>query len=121
MIRLYAALVGLLIIVGMAALIFYYRGAAIASEAELNETKVQLALSVAASKEKDKAILRQEAAIASLNKLMLDVANEVEQINQASREQTAAIAELSEANENVRAFLATVLPPDLSKLLNERR
>ncbi len=97
----------------------WYRGNAIAAEAATRQAKADLATAVAVDTANQETIGRLKALADAKDKLLAGITEQLATINQNVAETTAAVQGLKDANEDVRAYLAGVVPPDLGVQLNK--
>ena len=115
----YLALAVLVLLVSLVAALLWYRGEWIAARADERQAKADLATAVAVSQAKDQTIGRLRATAAANDKIVAAVADQLATISTAVADTNKQIGELKDGNEEVRAFLAGRVPPDLERLLNK--
>lgn len=108
-----------LIILGLATTAAVYRGNAIKAEAETRQAKADLTTAIGVNDANEETIGRMKATAEAKDKLLADIAGQLADINENVAESTAAVQGLKDANEDVRAYLAGVVPPDLGLQLNK--
>ena len=112
--------IGVFIAVGLVVLAaFYYRGEARTLAAEKAQLTQQLADVKAVNAENVKTIERVTELRKQNDKLVLDVTKELQAINEAQTEATAAITELKENDIPAREYLNQPIPDSLKRLLNK--
>ncbi|MGS1093129.1 hypothetical protein ACVCNR_00910 [Aquamicrobium terrae] len=116
--RLAVAGVILLAFLGLAGVAAWYRGDAIAAQAEAAEARRNLDAAVAANEAQQAAISRMQATAAANERIISQMADQVAAINETMNETSQQIGELKDANEDVRAYLAGRVPADLDRVLN---
>ncbi|TGT76155.1 MULTISPECIES: hypothetical protein [unclassified Mesorhizobium] len=117
--RLYAMLGAVIVFLAMGATIFWYRGEAISAQAAERQAKADLATAKGVNDANQETIGRMKALADAKDKLLADIAGQIADINANVAENTAAVQGLKDANEDVRAYLAGAVPPDLSLQLNK--
>lgn len=118
--KLYAIGAAALVIVGMSAAIYKYRGDAIAAQAEAARVTVERDRVLAISAQKDREIERLVRLADINNSVLAEVRQELQDLNAKAAENNQQLAELENTNAEVRLFLDTALPADLKRLLNVR-
>jgi len=117
-IRLAAA--GLAALALAAAVVFagYWRLQASLAAAERDKARAALSVALDANASLEAALARARAQAEINDRIMVGVAAELAKITEAIAGQTAAIAELGEQNEEVRSYLAGIVPGALELQLN---
>ncbi|MER8967731.1 hypothetical protein NKI25_18750 [Mesorhizobium sp. M0808] len=108
-----------LIIVGLFGAAAVYRGNAIAAQAAERQAKADLAVAVGVNAANDETIGRMKALADAKDKLLAEIAGQIATINENVADNTAAVQGLKDANEDVRAYLAGAVPPNLGLQLNK--
>ncbi|RWB66592.1 hypothetical protein [Mesorhizobium sp.] len=103
----------LIIILGLAAAMYYYRGDAIAARAETAQTRATLARAIEVNADNEKAITALQNARARESQLAADLAEQVKASNQALLDATTERRNLENGDEDVRKFLALRIPDAL--------
>lgn len=116
--RLYALLGAVIAFLALGGTALWYRGNAIAAEAATRQAKADLATAVGVNAANDETIGRMKALADAKDKLLADIAGQIATINENVADNTAAVQGLKDANEDVRAYLAGAVPPDLGLQLN---
>ena len=114
--RLGVAAVIALIIMGMAATTFYYRGNAISARADAAQARADLQTAVSVNKANEATMARLQADKAASDKLAADLADEIEAANNSTLTMAKALADLRAKDADVDAFFKTPIPDDLRKL-----
>lgn len=94
----------------------FYRGQAIQAEAEAARARADLALAEAANRRALDVIASMEAQARIDSRLTADLVEEMRRITEGLAEQAGKLEELERSNEDVRAYLDSVVPADLRKL-----
>lgn len=97
----------------------WYRGQAISAAAEAAQARADLNTAVAANKAQEETIGRLRASAERNDRIVAQMADDVAAINSAITETNEAVGSLEKSNEDVRAYLATRVPADLDRLLNQ--
>lgn len=113
-----------LILAGIVALVFmgvigamlWYRGQAISAAADAAQARADLVLAQAANKRALDTIASMQEQARLDSRLTADLVEEMRRINEGLAEQAGKLDELERSNEDVRAYLDTVVPADLRKL-----
>lgn len=113
-----------LIIAGLIVLAFsvsvgaslWYRAEAISAEADASRARADLVLAEAANRRALDVIASMEAQARIDSRLTADLVEEMRRINEGLAEQAGKLEELERSNEDVRAYLDSVVPADLRKL-----
>jgi LysB family phage lysis regulatory protein len=114
----YLTVGGIIVALGLAAGLLWYRGEAIDARAERDAARAELATAVAVNEENVKTIERMVEQQRRNDLIILGLADELAKINAGLQEQNDAIDDLAEADESVRAYLATAIPDALRLQLN---
>ncbi|RWQ35864.1 MAG: hypothetical protein EOS20_17490 [Mesorhizobium sp.] len=115
----YLRIAALAVFLAVVALALWYRGNAIKAEAETRQAKADLATAIGVNDANDETIGRMKATAEAKDKLLAEIAGQIATINGAIAENTAAVEGLKDANEDVRAYLAGAIPPNLGLQLNK--
>lgn len=118
-IKTYLALAVLLLMACLVAALLWYRGDAIAARSGERAAKADLATAVATNQAKDETIGRLHASAAANDRIVATMADQLTAINAAVNDTNLQIGALKDGNEEVRAYLAGRVPPDLERLLNK--
>lgn len=110
-----APYLAILAIVGIA---LYYRGEMIDASAAQRRAEAELRQVELANAEAQKTIERITRMRQADDRILLDLTNEIARLNEVAAETQAGIVELERTNEDVRAYLAGVIPDDLRRMLN---
>lgn len=97
----------------------WYRGQAIDARADAYQARVALTEAVAANQAQEETIGRLRASAAANDRIMLGLAEQLATINASITETNAELGKLRDENEDVRAYLGTLVPADLDRLLNK--
>lgn len=100
------------------AVAFKYRGDAIAANAERDRVEAELATALDANRSLEAALLRSREQAAINDRVMRGVAQELAKINGSIAGATAALRNLEDSNEEVRAYLGGLVPPAVELQLN---
>lgn len=103
----------LIIVLGLAAGLFYYRGDAIAARAETAQTKAALSTALEINADNEKAMTALQNARARESQIAVDLAEQVKASNQALLDATTERRNLENGDEDVRKFLAQRIPDAL--------
>lgn len=117
--RLYLALGAVVAFATVATIALWYRGEAIEARASERAAKADLATAVATNQAKDETIGRLRASSAANDRIVAAMAEQLAAINTAVTDTNQQIGALKDGNEEVRAYLAGRVPPDLERLLNK--
>ena len=109
----------IVLLVAAVALALWYRGQALSSQMERDRARAELGTALAANRAQEQTIGRLRASAERNDKIVAEMARDLAAISQATSETSAAIADLKDANETVRAYLDTAVPRDLRKLLDK--
>lgn len=112
-IRLYGALAALVAFLAQAGAMLWYRGEAIHATAQRDQARAELAQVVAANKSLEEANKRLANQIAINNGVIAGFVEELAGIREATAANTDAVHELEKSNEDVRAYLSTLVPDAL--------
>lgn len=104
------------IIAGLVAVMLFYRSQAISAEADAARARADLVLAEAANRQALDVIASMEAQARIDSRLTADLVEEMRRINEGLAEQAGKLEELERSNEDVRAYLDSVVPADLRKL-----
>jgi hypothetical protein len=96
----------------------WYRGESISAQAARDKALAELSTAVAVNKAQDETIGRLRAEDAAKDKILAEVSDNIAKINEGIADNTAAVSALKDANEDVRAYLTGVVPPNLGLQLN---
>lgn len=118
--NLYAIGGAAIVILGLGAGLLWYRGEAIDAEAERDKARAELAIAAKVNADNLVVIQRMQEQQRINDRILLGYAEELAKINAGLQEQNDAIDELAETNEDVRAYLDTVVPDALRMQLNGR-
>lgn len=94
----------------------WYRGQAISAEADAARARADLVLAHEANKHALDTIASMQEQARRDSRLTAELVEEMRRINQGLAEQADKLTELEKSNADVRAYLDTVVPPDLRKL-----
>lgn len=114
----YAILIAATAFLALGSGVLWYRGEAIAAAAERDRARADLAVAADANAAQQATIGRLRAEAEANDRLVAKMADDIAAINSAVAETNEAIVDLKEANEDVRAYLGTAVPPDVERLLN---
>lgn len=117
--RAYIMLGTVIAFLALGGIALWYRGEAIAAEAATRQAKADLATAVAVDAVNQETLGRMKALADAKDKLLADITEQLATINQNVADNTAAVQGLKDANEDVRAYLAGAVPPDLGLQLNK--
>lgn len=117
--RLCALLGAVIAFLALGGLALWYRGEAISAKAAERQAKADLTAAVSVNDANQETIGRMKALADAKDKLLAEIAGQIADINENVAENTAAVQGLKDANEDVRAYLAGAVPPDLSLQLNK--
>lgn len=106
----------LIIIMGMAATTFYYRGNAISARAEAAQARADLATAVSVNKANEATMARLKADKDASDKLAAELADEIDTANETTLALSKKLTELRTENVEVDKFLRTPVPGDLRKM-----
>jgi hypothetical protein len=115
----YLRLAGLAAFLAVLALALWYRGQAISASNELDLARVNMKIALDANAAQEATIGRLRATAEANDRLLAEMATDLDAIRQGQAETSQAITDLKEASDDVRAFLGTPVPPDLERLLNK--
>ena len=110
----------LIIILGLAATAFWYRGNAISARAEAAQARADLATAVAVNKANEAAVARLKADKEASDKLAADLADEIDVANNTTLTMAKALADLRAQNADVDAFLRLPVPAAISGLYDPK-
>ena len=99
--------------------LLWFRAEAASARAELDLARVDLRIAEDANAAQQATIGRLRASEEANNKIIADMAADLDAIRQGQDETTEAIGELKESSDDVRAYLGTVVPAGLQQLLNK--
>jgi hypothetical protein len=102
----------------LAGVALWYRGQAIAAEADRERAIGDLNTAVAANHAQQETIGRLRASAKANDRIITEIAEQIAEIGEAVTETNQAVGDLKDANEIVRAYLASPVPPDLKRLLD---
>jgi LysB family phage lysis regulatory protein len=97
----------------------WFRAEAASARAELDMARVDLKIAMDANAAQQATIGRLRAEAEANDKLLAEMAADVEAIRQGQEETGKAIEDLQEASDDVRTYLNTAVPADLRKLLDK--
>ncbi|HEV2502316.1 MAG TPA: hypothetical protein VGV39_04540 [Mesorhizobium sp.] len=117
--KLYLAIASAIAVAITVAVGFYWRSEAIEARAGERAAKADLATAIATNQAKDETIGRLRATVAANDRIVAAMADQLTAINAAVIDTNQQIGALKDGNEEVRAFLAGRVPPDLERLLNK--
>jgi hypothetical protein len=117
--RIYALLGAVIAFLALGGVALWYRGEAISAQAAERQAKADLAVAKGVNDANQETIGRMQALADAKDKLLADIAGQIANINANVADTTAAVQGLKDANEDVRAYLAGAVPPDLSLQLNK--
>lgn len=103
----------LIVILGLAAAMFYYRGESIAAKAETAQTRAALSTALDVNADNEKAMTALQNSKARGEQLAADLAEQVKASNQALLGASTERRTLENGNEDVRKFLALRIPDAL--------
>ncbi|TIW97791.1 hypothetical protein [Mesorhizobium sp.] len=115
-IKLVAAGLVALLILGLFGAAAWYRGSAIAAEAETARVQAAFDQVVETNKQNAETIDRMQKQDAINDKISADLMQTLAAANTALTEKTTARADLKGNNETVRSYLDTPVPDDLRRL-----
>lgn len=108
----------LLAFVTIGAVAYKYRGDAIQAEAARAKIAAELVLAVQANESNLRTIADLQERERRDNVILAQIFAEIEAINRGVADTSQAIVDLEKANADVRAYLGTVVPPDLGLRLD---
>ena len=111
----------LIIIMGMAATTFYYRGNAISARAEAAQARADLATAVSVNKANEATMARLKADKDASDKLAAELADEIDAANNSTLTMAKTLADLRAKNVEVDAFLKLALPPSLRGMFDHTK
>lgn len=114
----YLRLAALAAFLSVAGLALWFRGEAIQAEAARDRALADLSVAVAANKAQQETIGRLRADAEHNDRIIAEMADELAKIGEAVAGTNEAVGDLKDANEDVRAYLGTLVPADLDRLLN---
>lgn len=114
--RLVGAAILAAIVAGLVAAMLFYRGQAISAEADAARARADLVLAETANRQALDVIASMEAQARIDSRLTADLVEEMRRITEGLAEQAGKLEELERSNEDVRAYLDSVVPADLRKL-----
>jgi hypothetical protein len=114
--KIIGALVLALAFAGLAGTMLWYRGNAIAAEAELDKKKAELALAVDANDTLKAALEREQKQNDINSRIVLGFSRELAKINETFTANTAERHELENTDEDVRDYLRAPVPDALRRL-----
>lgn len=114
--RLGVAAAILILIMGMAATTFYYRGNAISARAEAAQARADLATAVGVNKANEATMARLKADKDASDKLAADLADEIDAANNTTLALSKTLTELRSKDATVDAFFKTPVPDGVRKL-----
>lgn len=112
----YLRIAALAVFLAVVALALWYRGNAIAAEAEAARVQASLDLALDANKVSVDTIDRMQKQDAANDKIAADLALKLAATNTALIETTTARADLKGKDENVRSYLDAPVPDSLRRL-----
>lgn len=110
----------LILIMGMAATTFYYRGNALQARAEATQARADLATAVAVNKANEATMARLKADKDASEKLAAELADEIDAANTTTLALSKTLTELRAKNAEVNDFLQLALPPALRLYFNPK-
>ena len=114
----YLYLAGAFIVACLVAGLLWYRSEATAALAERDRARADLAVAVDANNAAQATIGRLRATQAANDKLVAEMADQLEAINRQIAETNDALSDLKATNEDVRTYLSGAVPDELKRLLN---
>jgi uncharacterized protein HemX len=118
-IRLIVAAALAVLVLGLTAGLFYYRGNAISAEADARQARADRDTAVAVNKADQETIGRLKAAKEKSDQLAAELAEQIMTSNQSLVEAAAERRKLENENEDIRKFLALRIP-DALRLPNDQ-
>lgn len=106
----------LIVMLGLAAGLFYYRGESIAAKAETAKTRAALTTAIEVNTDNEKTITALQNAQAKGEQLAAALAAEVDAANQTTLGIAKSLAELRSKDADVDAYLKQPVPPALRSL-----
>lgn len=113
-----AAVVAILIL-GLAAGLFYYRGNAISAEADAHRARADRDTAIAVNKANEETIGRLKAAKEKSDQLVAELAEQIKTSNQSLIDAADERRKLENENDDIRKFLALRIP-DALRLRNDQ-
>lgn len=117
--RIYFALGIAIAFLALGGVALWYRGQAISAVADAAQARADLNAVVATNHAQAETIGRLRATSAANDRIVATMAEYLAAINAAVTDTNKQIGDLKDANEDVRAFLAGRVPPELERLLNK--
>lgn len=114
--RLGVAAAILILIMGMAATTFYYRGNAISARAEAAQARADLATAVGVNKANEATMARLKADKDASDKLAADLADEIDAANNTTLALSKTLTELRSKDATVDAFFRLPVPASIRGL-----
>ncbi|RWN11744.1 hypothetical protein [Mesorhizobium sp.] len=108
-----------IVILGLAAGLFYYRGNAISAEAEAARARADRDTAIAVNKANEETIGRLKAAKEKSDQLAAALAEQIKTSNQSLVDAAAERRKLENENNDIRKFLALRIP-DALRLRNDQ-
>ena len=103
---------------GVCGLALWYRGNAIAAAADAAAARADLSTALAANAAQEATIGRLRASAEANDRILAETADRLDAISRTLFETNSSIVDLKDANEDVRSYLGTPVPPDLRLLLD---
>lgn len=116
--RLYIAGVVLIAFLSLATYALWQRGEAIHARSEQEKAEAALGQAVEANKAHQAAIERLTALNERTDRILADISWKLAGIRDTTAETQASVTELERTNEDVREYLARVIPGELQRVLN---
>lgn len=117
--KIIAALVLLLVIASLTGAVYYYKNEATEARADAAREKAEKEIVIAANKEQQKAMDDLVEANRKNSVVTAAVFTKLEEISKDTAENSAAVVELKETNDDVKAYLSNLVPGDLQLQLNK--
>ena len=105
---------------GLAIVALWYRGSAIAAEAEARKALAEREIAIEANRMMGKALDQMTQLRERENAIIAELTIELRDINDRFAAQAEAITDLEAANEGVRDYLNAPIPDDLRRLYDKR-
>ncbi|MDG4903226.1 hypothetical protein P9279_22200 [Mesorhizobium sp. WSM4962] len=117
--KLAIAAVVAIVMLGLVAGLFYYRGNAISAEAEARQARADRDTAIAVNKANEETIGRLKAAKEKSDQLAAGLAEQIKTSNQSLVDAAAERRKLENENDDIRKFLALRIP-DALRLRNDQ-
>lgn len=118
-IRAYIALFLLLAFMGLGLVAYHYKTSALEARAEAAQAISDRDTAIAANKAQEATIGRLRASAEANDRIVAQMAEQVAAINDTTAQTSEDIGKLKDANNDVRAWLNGLVPPDAERLLNK--